>query len=177
MKPSSMPQSGPDLTLRDARHDMWFMEEGSTELAPAPDARIGDVVRTTFWHEDQLVLIRSSFVELTRTGKRLTVWVDMLGQSGTETTVGVRTSPRNRAGRTLIFDGRGDTPCNVVHRVNYARNVVWIRVPRGCLDAPGWLRFRQVSVFSQRNLRFAVLDDPSTTGRPSVAWTAKVRRD
>jgi hypothetical protein len=165
------------LTLHDARHDMWVIEEGSTEPDPAPGARIGDFVHTTFRHADRRVVIRSKFLELKRTGKRFVVWVDMRDQNGTETIAGVRTSPRNRAGRTLLFTSRGrDIPCNVQHRVNYARNVVWIGIPRRCLNTPRWLRFRELSEYSRRSLRFARVDDPNTAGPPSVAWTPRVRR-
>ena len=166
-----------DLTLIDARHDMWVIEEGSTEPDPAPGARIGDFVRTTFRHEDRLVVIKSSFLELTRTGKRLTVWVDMRDQNGTKTTVGVRASPGNRAGQTLLFTSQGrDIPCNVRHRINYERNVVRLVIPRRCLDRPRWLQFRELSEYSGRTLRFARVDDPNTTGPPDVAWTSRVRR-
>ncbi|HET6936989.1 MAG TPA: CPBP family intramembrane glutamic endopeptidase [Nocardioides sp.] len=165
-----------ELTLNDASHDMWVIEEGSTQPAPAPGATIGDFVRTTFRHGDRLVVIKSSFLELTRTGKRLTMWVEMRDQSGTRTTAAVRTSPGNRAGRTLLFTSHGqDIPCNVRHRVNYQRNVIRLVIPRRCLDTPRWLRFRELSEYSGRSLRFADLDDPSTTGPPSPAWTAPVR--
>src|SRR4051812_10124068 len=70
-----------ELTLNDARHDMWVIEEGSTQPDPAPGARIGDFVHTTFRHENRLVVVTSSFVELKRTGKRFAVWVDMRDQN------------------------------------------------------------------------------------------------
>lgn len=166
-----------ELTLNDARHDMWVIEEGSTQPDPAPRATIGDFVRTTFRHGDRLVVIKSSFLDLKRTGKRFTVWVDMRDHDGTRTTAGVRTSPGNRAGRTLLFTSQGrDIPCNVRHRVNYQRNVVRLVIPRRCLDMPRWLQFREMSEYSGRSLRFARLDDPNTAGPPSVAWTAQVRR-
>jgi hypothetical protein len=165
-----------ELTLEDAQHDMWVIEEGSTEPDPAPGATVGDFVRTTFRHEDRLIIIKSTFAELKRIGKRFTVWVDIRDQNGTTTTVGVRTSPANRAGRTLLFTSHGqDISCNLRHRVDYARNLVRIVIPRHCLDRPRWLQFRELSEFSGRSLRFARVDDPSTTGPPSVIWTAKVR--
>jgi hypothetical protein len=155
---------------------MWVIEEGSTEPDPAPEARIGDFVRTTFRHQDRVVVIRSAFVELKRTGKRFTVWVDMRDQDGAKTTAGVRASPGNRAGRTLLFTSQGeDIPCNVRHRVNYERNVVRLVIPRRCLGMPRWLQFRELSEYSGRSLRFARADDPGTSGPPSVAWTAHVR--
>jgi hypothetical protein len=165
-----------ELTLQDASHDMWVIEEGSTEPDPAPGATVGDFVQTTFRHEDSRVVIKSSFAELNRTGKRFTVWVDMRDQDGKKTTAGVRASPGNRAGRTLLFTSTGqDIACDVRHRINYQRNVVRLVIPRSCLGKPRWLQFRELSEYSGRSLRFAKVDDPSTTGPPGVAWTAKVR--
>ena len=147
---------------------------GQHPADPAPGATIGDFVHTTFRHDDRRVVIKSSFVALKRTGKRFTVWVDMRDQNGTKTTAGIRTSPGNRAGRTLLFTSQGrDIPCNVRHRVNYQRNVVRLVIPRRCLDMPRWLQFRELSEYSGRSLRFARVDDPTTTGPPSVAWTAQ----
>jgi hypothetical protein len=171
------PVTAAELTLQDARHDMWVIEEGSTQPDPAPAARIGDVLRTTFRHEDHFVVITSSFLELRRTGQRFTVWVNMRDQKGTETTAGIRTSPHNRYGRALLFTSRGeDIPCNVRHRVNYKRDLVRIAIPRRCLDTPRWLKFQELIEYSGRTLRFARVDDPSTAGPPSVDWTSRVPR-
>ena len=165
------------LTVEDTRHDMWVIEEGSTDPDPAPDARLGDFVRTTYRHKLHLVVVKSSFVELKRVGRRFTMWVDMRDPDGTTTTAGVRTSPSNRAGRTLLFDSRGrDIACDVRHRVDYQANVVRLVIPRACLDTPRWLRFRQLSEYSGSTLRYADLDDPSTSGPPDVVWSARVRR-
>ena len=65
---TAAPVSAAQLTLNDARGDMWFIEEGSTEPDPAPTARVGDFVRATFRHTDRRVEVRSKFVELRRTG-------------------------------------------------------------------------------------------------------------
>src|SRR4051794_26092668 len=86
---AGQPAIAAELTLDDARHDMWVIEEGSPRPDPAPAARIGDFVRTTFRHGKHRVVIKSSFLELKRTGKRLTVWVDIRDQNGTKTTAGV----------------------------------------------------------------------------------------
>ncbi|HEU4910516.1 MAG TPA: hypothetical protein VFV76_01330 [Actinomycetes bacterium] len=173
---TAAPVSAAQLTLKDARGDMWFIEEGSTEPDPAPTARVGDFVRATFRHTDRRVEVRSKFVELRRTGRQFEMFVTMRDQDHREAIAMVRTSRQDRDGRTRLFTGRGrDIACNIRHRVDYTRNTVRISFPRLCLDNPRWLRFQATSSQSGRSLRFAHVDDPSTAGEPSLALTGRVR--
>lgn len=174
---TASPVSAAQLTLTDARGDMWFIEEGSTEPDPAPAARVGDFVRATFRHTDRRVEVRSKFVELRRAGRRFQMFVTMRDQDRRETIAMVRTSRQDRNGRTRLFTGRGqDIACNVRHRVNYARNTVRISFPRRCVGNPRWLRFQATSSQYGDSLRFAYIDDPNTAAEPSLALTGRVRR-
>jgi hypothetical protein len=174
---TAAPVSAAQLTLNDARGDMWFIEEGSTEPDPAPEARVGDFVRATFRHTDRRVKVRSKFVELRRTGRRFEMFVTMRDQDRRETIAMVRPSRQDRNGRTRLFTGRGqDIACNLRHRVNYARNTVRISFPRRCVDNPRWLRFQATSSQYGHSLRFAHVDDPNTATEPSLALTGRVRR-
>lgn len=174
---TAAPVSAAQLTLNDARGDMWVIEEGSTEPDPAPAARVGDFVRATFRHTDRRVEVRSKFVELRRTGRRFEMFVTMRDQNRRETIAMVRTSRQDLNGRTRLFTARGqDIACNIRHRVNYARNTVRISFPRRCVDNPRWLRFQATSSQSARSLRFAHVDDPNSAAEPSLALTGRVRR-
>ena len=166
-----------EVRVRDARGDMWVIEEGSTNPNPAPAARIGDFVRSTFRHTSARVLVKSKFVELERTGRRFIMWTNLQARSGKRWFAGVETTPRDRNGRTLLFTGAGtDIACNLRHRVNYRLNTVRLSIPRRCLGTPRTLRFGQLSEFSERNLRFARVDDPLSRQVNRVTWTDWVRR-
>jgi hypothetical protein len=171
------PAHADSATLRDATGDMWTVEEGATTGVPAPRARIGDVVRTTFRHTEERVIVRARFVELAPVGRRFTLWVGLRAGDGRETTLGVRASRRDRDGHTILMDTRGrDVDCAVRHRISYARDVVRAVVPRACLGDPARLRFNVLSEQWGRRLFFANLDDGHTPGPPGrVRWTAPVR--
>jgi hypothetical protein len=166
-----------EVSVRDARGDMWVIEEGSTDPDPAPSARIGDFVRTTFRHTNTRVLVRSKFVELERTGRRFVTWTNLQARNGRRWFAGVELTPRDRNGRTLLFTGTGvDITCNLRHRVNYRQDTVHLSIPRRCLNTPRALRFGQLSEFSERTLRFARLDDSLSRQVKRVTWTDWVRR-
>ena len=103
--------AGPALaessTLRDDTGDMWTVREGATTGDPAPAARIGDIVRTTFRHTDTRLVVRTRFVELAPVGRRFTLWVGVRSRDGRETVLGVRASRRDRDGHTILMDDRG----------------------------------------------------------------------
>ena len=60
------PAHAESSTLRDHTGDMWTVREGATTGKPAPRARIGDIVRTTFRHTDERLVVRTPCT--------LTVW-------------------------------------------------------------------------------------------------------
>lgn len=170
------PALGDDVSVQDARGDMWFIVEGSTDPDPAPGARIGDFVRSTFRHAQSRVIVRSKFAELERTGRRFTMWTDLQAGNGKEWFAGVQMTPRDRNGSTTIFTGTGaDIACNLNHRVNYRKNTVRLSIPRRCLNTPRTLRFGQLSEFSKRSLRFARLDNALSRQVSRRTWTGWVR--
>jgi hypothetical protein len=170
------PAAAASLTVRDATGDMWILEEGSDDPDPAPHARIADIVRTTYRHTQDRVVVRARFVELAPVGRRFTLWVGLLDQDGRETTVGVRATRRDRDGRTILMGARGrEIECAVRHRIDYRDDVVRIEVPRSCLGDPARLRFNALSEQWGRRLLLANLDDGLTPGEPRRHWTAPVR--
>lgn len=171
------PARAESSTLRDHTGDMWTVREGETTGEPAPRARIGDIVRTTFRHTDTRVVVRARFVELAPVGRRFTLWVGLRSRDGRETILGVRTSRRDRDGHTILMDAHGrDLDCAVRHRLSYSRDVVRAVVPRTCLGDPASLRFNVLSEQWGRRLFFANLDDGHTPDVPGrIRWTAPVR--
>lgn len=164
-------------TLRDDTGDMWTVREGATTGDPAPAARIGDIVRTTFRHTDTRLVVRARFVDLAPVGRRFTLWVGVRSRDGRETVLGVRASRRDRDGHTVLMDDRGrDIDCAVRHRISYAHDTVRAAVPRTCLGDPVSLRFNVLSEQWGRRLSFAHLDDGHTPDVPGpIRWTGPVR--
>jgi hypothetical protein len=174
---TAAPALAGSTSVRDGQRDMWTVREGETSGTPAPDARVGDIVRTTFVHGERRVVVRTRFVELAPVGRRFTLWVGMRARDGRETILGVRASRRDRDGHTILMDARGrDVDCAVRHRIAYRRDVVRAVVPRTCLDRPAALRFNVLSEQWGSSLHLADLDDglsPDVPGR--VRWTSPVR--
>ncbi len=171
------PALGDSLSVHDARGDMWFIEEGSTNPNRAPAARIGDFVRSTFSHANTRVVVRSRFVELKPTGKLFRMWTHLQAGNGKQWFAKVEMTPRNRSGSTRIFTGTGtDIACNLSHRVNYRQNTMRLTIPRRCLNTPRTLRFGQLSEYSKRSLRFVRLDNALARQVSRPTWTGWVRR-
>lgn len=171
------PAFAAQLSVTDARGDMWIIEEGTTSPSPAPGASIGDIVRTTFRHTDSKVVVRARFVELQPTGKRFRMWVDMRDQDGRKTYAAVDSTRRNRDGRSWLMSNRGvDIECTVRHSIDYERNTVRVAFPRRCLDNPRYLQFRAMSEHVRGDWSWAYLDNALSAKAPNQAWSDKVRK-
>lgn len=173
----AVPASAEDVTVRDPRGDMIRVEEGGGNPQPAPGARIGDVVRTSFRHSDRHVVVRTKLAALERTGRRFTVWVDVQNGARRTWTVGVEATRRDRNGHTIFMTGRGhDTRCAVQHRINYVDDVVRVSVPRRCLDTPRVVRFRLLSEHVRRSWNHAWLDNGLAVPIGDRHWTRWLSR-
>lgn len=170
------PAVAASTTVDDARSDVVRVLEGGSEPTPAPHATIGDFVRTTFRHTAHRVVVQARFVDLARTGKRFTMWVDMRDQDRHKTTLGVQATRRHRAGTAFLMTNRGvDIPCRVVHRIDYRRNTVRASFPRRCVGNPHYLQFRALSEHVRSTWKYAWLDNGLARNVESRAWTGKVR--
>ncbi len=168
----ALPAAAQQVRIPDARGDMIKVEEGGGNPQPAPGARVGDVVHTTFRHTNRNVVVRSSFAGLERTGRRFTMWVDV--QNGARRTwfVGVEATRRDRNGHVIFMTGRGrDIGCAVRHRINYADDVVRVSVPRRCLDTPRVVRFRLLTEHVRRTWDYAWLDNGLAVSIGDRHWT------
>jgi hypothetical protein len=173
----AVPAAAENVTVLDARGDMVKVEEGGSDPQPAPTATIGDVVRTTFRHNDRRVGVRTEMAALERTGRRLIVWVEV--QNGARRTwlVGVEATRRDRDGHTIFMTGRGrDVRCALRHRIDYAHDVVQVSVPRRCLDTPRTVRFRLLTEHVRRSWRYAWLDNGLAVSMDDRRWTPWLTR-
>ena len=162
-------------TIEDARGDMVKVREGATEGTPAPGATIADFKRTTLRHKDHVVVVRASFVDLARSGRRLTLWVNMRTGSGRYFTVGVQADRADWTGHTIFLTRRGDE-CAMRHRIDYAANTIRVAVPRRCLDRPETVAFRVYSEHVRHSWNYSLLDNGLHKDMDDRTWTRAVRR-
>jgi hypothetical protein len=174
----AVPAAAQKVTARDARGDMIRVQEGGSDPRPAPRAMIGDVERTSFRYLDRRVVVRTELAALQRTGRRLTVWVDV--QNGARRTwfVGVQATGRDRNGHTIFITARGrDVRCGGVrHRVDYADDVVRVSVPTRCLGRPHVVRFRLATEHVRRSWAYAWLDNGLAVATGDRQWTRWLSR-
>lgn len=173
----AVPAAAEPVSVRDARGDMIRVEEGGGNPQPAPRATIGDVVRTTFRHADRHVVVRTKLAGLERTGRRFTVWVDVQNGARRVWIVGVEATRRDRNGHTIFMTGRGaDVRCALEHRIDYAKDVVRVSVPRRCLDMPRVVRFRLLTEHVRHSWDYAWLDNGLAVRMGDRHWTGWLTR-
>ena len=171
---SAGPAAAERVTVVDRRGDVLKVEEGATSGVPAPDSTF-DVWRSTFAHTTDRVVVRVLFDDLRRTGKRLQVWVNLRDGRGRTSYVGVEAVPGQRTGSAWLMGGRGQArPCRVRHRIDYARDVVRVSLPRTCVGSPRALRFGLLTEHVRRTWRYAWLDDGLSPTVGPVEWTRRL---
>ncbi len=172
---SAGPAAADRVKVADRRGDVVKVEEGATSGKPAPGSTF-DVWRSTFAHTPGRVVARVRFDDLRRTGKRLRVWVNLEDGRGRTSYVGVEGVPGDRSGRAWLMGDRGqDVTCRVRHRIDYARDVVRVSLPRTCVGSPRVLRFGVLSEHVRRTWRYAWLDDGLGPIVGPVTWTRWLR--
>lgn len=165
------------LRVADPRGDMVRVEEGGANPRPAPDAVLGDVVRTTFRHTHHRVVVRVRFADLAPRGRRLNLWVDLRDGAGHLRTLGVEATRRDRDGHVIFMNRYGrDIRCGVHHRIDYRGDVITASMPRLCLGTPRTVEFRVLSEHVRRSWAYAYLDNGLSPNLDDRSWTAPLRR-
>jgi len=162
----------------DARDDVVRVDEGGGNPTPAPGSSNADFLTTTFTQTATRVVIKAEFTDLRRTGRRLTVWVDMRDPDHHRTTAGVVATRHDREGRAFLMTGRGrDIACPTRLKVSYSRNTVRVGFPRSCVGDPRFLQFRALSEEVRRTWKHAYLDNALSLGVGKRFWTRRVYVD
>jgi hypothetical protein len=169
--------SAAQLRVTDPAGDMTKVEEGGGNPQPAPGATVGDAVRTTFRHTARRVVVRVRFTDLTRTGKRLNLWVDLRDGAGHTSILGVEATRADRDGHPILMNNRGrDIECSVAHRISYRDDFIRVGVPRRCLGNPAAVKFRVLTEHVRRSWAYAYLDNALSRDLEDRSWTELVPR-
>jgi len=153
------PASSADhIVRRDKRHDVVFLAEGGQPTLQ-PRRVDPDVVRTRVAHRDHAIVIGLRFANLRRHQVR-------------SLNVDFETDDRNRYSVSLGWRRNGSTTVFIEHlpdvvdcpklqqHVNVRRDLIRVRIPRGCLGAPRWVRVYMVTTRTLHNGLAWLIDEP-----------------
>lgn len=162
------------LNLVDARGDVHRMtDDGGFERAVGE--RRADILRTRITHTDRAVLVRTKLRQLRRE-RNIVMAMRMRTNDGTYREVALEASRRiGWRGQVSMNRRRGATvECATSHQINYATDVLAVRIPRSCLNDPRWVQATLVSfLFGGRQF---LGDNPHNERMRLNVWTARIRR-
>jgi hypothetical protein len=162
-----------DVTVRDARHDVWR----TNPKAKAPGVRNGDVVWTLFRHGPRNVVVQTKYVDLARIGSYAQYTLRIENGAHTYREVLVETSPNTWKGKARVFDRRGDrVRCRTRHQISYRANTIRIEVPRRCLNRPTYVRGTAASYWASKGGNIYT-DNPHNKRSTVRIWTRWLRVD
>ncbi len=126
----------------DQRGDVHEFSEAD-DLVPAPAVVNGDVVRSRVAHTSRSVALRVKFRELTRSGQFRFDFIRLVTNEGVRRDVHVQAGGQSSwQGKHEMSKSTGEpVRCRALsHFIDYDTNVVFIRVPRRCLQNPRWVK-------------------------------------
>ncbi len=172
--PSS--SSAEDQIVLDPARDYWHdhRADGGTPDQHRPDYGKPDLRRTAYrhWHDRASVRFKMARLERPDHG----YW---------RVTVQLRTNEglRRTASMFVDFDGRhttidwsGSGNCAIDHQIDYAGDAFVLDVPRTCLSAPTWIRFRSATRWWPTSDDVPYLDVTGSTGYRLKEWSAPIAR-
>ena len=167
------------LTLHDSRHDVWSgsASDRLADYQPAPHQQAGDVVMARVRYGPHNVVLTERFVRLGRNGDGDIYGFRLRTQARLHRTIQVQAFRGSWAGTVSMRRPNGQlVSCDGLHEhVDYARDLVQVRVPATCLHDPRWVQFSAVSAHITREDRWLV-DNPHNDRASHRGWSARVRR-
>jgi hypothetical protein len=126
------------VVLHDGSGDVWAIDltgEDASDPTRA-DFPAADVTRAFVTHATSAVRIRMRFADLRRVAVQF--YQVQIGTPKNAYFIAVTSAPGARRGRHTFDGGRG-TCRRMTHRIDYANNIVSMRIPRSCLGRPRWV--------------------------------------
>ena len=145
--------SAETLTAPDPAGDV--ASAGADEAVVAvPERSENDVRRTTLRHGARTLSVRVAFHDLQRRGADFQgLFVTVVTDEGVRRHVGLNAWQGHRSGESEMYGNGGGSRCEVEHAIDYAEDVMEVRIPRRCVGDPRWVRFR-VGAHAQEGDRF-----------------------
>lgn len=171
----ALPMTRPTaVTLDDGTGDVWTTPVGGDRYTPAPGRRVGDVLRMRVVHRHRAVTVRLAFAELRRRGE----WAHefTLRRKAGLLYAQVESTGRRPAGRHHLWQRDGDRlVCHAMsHTIDYARDIVTLRIPRICMGVPRWVRVRNYVVHETGSV--LTVDNPHDHESHPAGFTKRLYR-
>jgi len=167
---------GAVIDIVDARGDVRRMDADGT-LVKADGEQRADILRTRINHTDRAVVVRTKLARLAREGRQIGMAMRIRTNDGTGRFVQLAAGRRiGWSGESVVTNRRGAAvQCRTTHTVDYANDVMAVRIPSSCLGNPRWVQATLVTVFFGG--RTFLADNPhNTTMRIKGVWTRRLGR-
>lgn len=165
---------------QDPTGDVWKFDIESGVMVESSLRTNVDLLRTSARHAPRAVYFRAKFANLARTTDRVAFYVNVRTSANDEVHSLIASfDPRHRDGIGGYSCGPGETCKGLRVRVDYAHDIVMLRVPRECLDNPRWIRY-QAYVVNYHHPAGTVgnehRDQALTTAASTDVWSPRIRR-
>jgi hypothetical protein len=162
------------LNLDDARGDVYRLSN-TGEFERAVGERRADILRTTVRHTQRALVVRTKLLELRREGT-IAMGMRLRTNEGTYREAAVEASRRiGWRGQSSVMARRGRAvECSTEHKLNYAADVITLRIPRSCMNEPRWVQTTVISMSLSR--RQFLVDNPHNERPGFRVWSSRIRR-
>jgi hypothetical protein len=163
--------AGPTVALPDGPGDVWTFSNDSTGYLPATQPS-ADVLRARVTHGAHAVSVRLVFDDIQRVD---TQWYYCdIHTPGLTSRFVIEAEEGLWRGRALQqIEGEWVRVPGLSHRIDYASEVVTLRVPRTLLGQPPWVRVRLRNELGLPDHNTFFTDNP-TTASPTADFTARI---
>lgn len=155
------PSSADQIVHRDKLHDVVMATETRGPIEVQPGRVDPDVVRTRVDHRDHALVLALHFLDLRPRESRF-LNVDFETDDRNSYYMGL--SWRRNGAATVTIEhpaGANRIPCPKLRQhVNVRRDLISVRIPRGCLGSPRWVRVSMVIVRTRHQGLVTFIDEP-----------------
>lgn len=168
--------SADQLALKDPRGDVWG-QQGNAAAVRAPNVKVGDLTRAVVHNTRSTVTVVLRFVDIARAGRY--AQYDVVVQSKATMVrreLLLEAGPGRWKGVMRVFHHNGTAAsCPTSHRIDYAANVVTVRMRGRCLGEAISVRAQINTYRGLSHARF-YSDNPAGTTAQMTGWTGWVHR-
>lgn len=149
--------------LRDATGDVLVFNAETGEESPSSTAN-GDIKKAVIRHTSRAVVAKVKFRALQRIGEFRVDHLRIVTNEKVKRDVAVVAGPNFWGGHAMMVKPNGnDVSCKIKHQIQYAKNLVHIKIPRSCLSDPRWVRVG-VETWWVENEQQVYVDDARRNG-------------
>lgn len=178
---AAAPAAAKDLAVTDEAGDVWTMNltSGSDtwETTSAAEAAEADVRRLLVRHGSTMVVVRAKIADITKSGTGHSLVATFTTNEKVRRVVVLTTTASNRSGKAMMLKGSTKVCVGKVRRtVDYVKNTMTVRFPRGCLSSPRWVRARVETGWGSDGYVAAYKDNPHNDKAGFTGWSSRVYR-